>query len=560
MPIDRKPPYGTPLKKDWHTQGLVGFWGMQEGGGLIVHDLSGYNNHGTMIGMDNPSSATSGWTAGRTGKGLRFDGVNDYVSAGDVLDMGTSNFTIRAWIKTSTTGKYIVGKRYNVAGADGYDFRVQNGFLQSEFGGDSASTYQTPQGIRTIVDNNWHSAVVTFTRTGLMQQYVDGVADGSVDISAESGFNMQNSLKLVIGASHDALIGYFNGLIDDVRIYNRALSAGEVWESYIRPYDIWEDRRNTRYFVLWWNKYADTLQDSLTVADSRSNQANIAKSDSLYLADVFSKQVSITKNDSLNLADTISKQANVFKNDALSLADSVTRQANIVKGDNVQLTDTFGKQVDIVKNDQLYLADTVSKQANITKSDSLHIEEVFGKQASIVKNDQLYLVDAFGKQISITKDDTLNLSDAFSKEINIFNSDIINLAETFIKQLNIVNSDSLTITDIFIKHLDVNFSDNISFTEGLSTQGVYFDLLSDYINLSDTTQKTVHISRTEDVGFADSAENALDAVLSDNIHISDQMSAEGDTELNDSVVFADSHSDIVLRDREVHIRLHIKRV
>jgi len=557
MPIDRKPPYGTPLKKDWHTQGLVGFWGMQEGGGLIVHDLSGYNNHGTMIGMDNPSSATSGWTAGRTGKGLSFDGVNDYVEVGNISESTT--YTLSAWFNTSSVSPDdLIGHRIITIFRSGQTSTKIALFMRNNKASIQYYTTSAASLSDTVNSNNglWHSLIATYDGV-ILKLYVDGILKNSATITLTS--NVSDSSD-IIGRGITASPGYFNGLIDDIRIYNRALTAGEVWESYIRPYDIWEDRRNTRYFVLWWNKYADTLQDSLTVADSRSKQANIAKSDSLYLADVFSKQVSITKNDSLNLADTISKQANVFKNDALSLADSVTRQANIVKGDNVQLTDTFGKQVDIVKNDQLYLADTVSKQANITKSDSLHIEEVFGKQASIVKNDQLYLVDAFGKQVDIVKSDILYLSDAFSKEINIFNSDIINLAETFIKQLNIVNSDSLTITDIFIKHLDVNFSDNISFTEGLSTQGVYFDLLLDYINLSDTTQKTVHISRTEDVGFADSAENALDAVLSDNIHISDQMSTEGDTELNDSVVFADSHSDIVLRDREVHIRLHIKRV
>jgi hypothetical protein len=155
------------------------------------------------------------------------------------------------------------------------------------------------------------------------------------------------------------------------------------------------------------------------------------------------------------------------------------------------------------------------------------------------------------------------LADSRSKEISIVNNDIISLAETFIKQLNIVKSDSLEITDIFIEHIDANLEDNIAFTDDFTAQEnrVYFELLSDYIQLLDTTQKTVHISRNEDVGFADSINPGFGFTLSDNIHISDQI-IQGNINVgkNDSVVFSDSHSDTILRDREVHIRLHIKKI
>jgi hypothetical protein len=434
MPIDKKPPYGTPLKKDWHTQGLVGFWGMQEGGGQIVHDLSGKNNDGKMTNMDNPSSATSGWA----GQGLRFDGVNDYVNVPhNANQLLTTGGTISVWINPagygegnngvfvhkSTTGQLSVdGYLFRINGNKGVTASINNGTLRA-----SANN--------VIVLNTWQHLVATWDSTGLVTIYKNGVVTGTPGISAvPTGITATTSLAIGSDLTTDIT---FNGKLDDVRIYNRNLSAMEVWETFIRPNNIYESRRNTRYFAPWWSIYTDTLQDSLTIADSRSKQASIAKSD------------------------------------------------------------------------------------------------------------------------------TLHLADSRSKEISIVNNDIISLAETFIKQLNIVKSDSLEITDIFIEHIDANLEDNIAFTDDFTAQEnrVYFELLSDYIQLLDTTQKTVHISRNEDVGFADSINPGFGFTLSDNIHISDQI-IQGNINVgkNDSVVFSDSHSDTILRDREVHIRLHIKKI
>jgi len=88
--------------------GLVGHWTF-DGADMInnVADASGQGNHGSLKGQTATSSVR-----GKIGQGLEFDGLDDYVNMGDVLDVGTGDFTASAWIRTSSTtpNQYIVEK------------------------------------------------------------------------------------------------------------------------------------------------------------------------------------------------------------------------------------------------------------------------------------------------------------------------------------------------------------------------------------------------------------------------------------------------------------------
>ena len=103
-----QPPLGAvPNKSHNLSKGLVGHWLMNEGGGIRAHDVSGFNNHGTLT--NGPS-----WKQGRkSGSSLSFDGANDYVNYGDVTFLdGLSSWAIAAWFRIpDTAGQYaLIGK------------------------------------------------------------------------------------------------------------------------------------------------------------------------------------------------------------------------------------------------------------------------------------------------------------------------------------------------------------------------------------------------------------------------------------------------------------------
>jgi len=76
--------------------GLVGSWNFNEGGGNKANDGSGNNNDGTLL----PAGSEPIWANGKFGKGLQFDGDNDYVDAGNGASLDIQNaITISAWVK-----------------------------------------------------------------------------------------------------------------------------------------------------------------------------------------------------------------------------------------------------------------------------------------------------------------------------------------------------------------------------------------------------------------------------------------------------------------------------
>ncbi|MBK8576260.1 MAG: VCBS repeat-containing protein, partial [Elusimicrobia bacterium] len=214
------------------TSGLAGYWNLDENAGTSAFDLSGNASTGTLT--NGPT-----WGTGKSGSGIVFDGNNDYVTMGDpasgILDPSGS-FTLSVWVKTTQSlsgGNYaaIAGKGF-LASAIGHGL-----FLSGDYS--SRPVYQTRYNLTaphvvhgsSISDGNWH--LLTGVRdhpTSTTYFYVDGQISGS-SVTALSGYSSNNSFGL--GRRHDGSWGYsYNGTIDDVRFYTRALSAGEVARLY----------------------------------------------------------------------------------------------------------------------------------------------------------------------------------------------------------------------------------------------------------------------------------------------------------------------------------------
>jgi len=204
--------------------GVVAYWKFDEGSGPTVYDNSGNSNGGTIYGAS--------WVNGISGKALSFDGVNDYVDvtiSNPVLPLGDNSHTIEAWIKPvqndGSRGVLYYGNIYGGAysGAVRWlysDWDGDKGVSCGYYGGEVA-TYNFP----TL--NSWTHLAWTYDGT-TNKLYVNGNLCGTSTFTA----NTQSSTKLRIGRAINGSIQYFNGIIDEVKIYNRVMSASEVLANY----------------------------------------------------------------------------------------------------------------------------------------------------------------------------------------------------------------------------------------------------------------------------------------------------------------------------------------
>ncbi|MHC4544246.1 MAG: lamin tail domain-containing protein, partial [Planctomycetota bacterium] len=193
-------------------KGLVSHWKFDDGSGDTAIDSAGTNN-GTLNG--DPT-----WTGGRIDGALSFDGNSDYVEVNDVIvPLAGDNFTAQAWIRLSeSAGTWnpvlLQHDPYN----KGYHFYVASS-RPSFFIEDSSSVQAVSP--ETINTDQWYHVAATNDGSTL-KLYVDGRLKDSTSSTGLTGVN------------HNAYIGgepnttlYYTGLIDDVRIYDRAVSESE---------------------------------------------------------------------------------------------------------------------------------------------------------------------------------------------------------------------------------------------------------------------------------------------------------------------------------------------
>jgi len=204
----------------------VGIWRFEEGEGIDIHDESGYGNHGTFHGNPTPvfpDGVYSGTTA------LQFDGVDDYVDCGndESLDI-TDEITVSAWVKQSGSNNgYIVIK--NTA-----DDSKRLYSIYSKGDSDKVYFFYYDGAAKLIAwncildDNTWHHVAITVSEL-TATLYADGVSQGDKTLSG--AFQGDATAKVKIGKREPDNL-YFNGAIDEVRIYNRALSAAEIRNHY----------------------------------------------------------------------------------------------------------------------------------------------------------------------------------------------------------------------------------------------------------------------------------------------------------------------------------------
>lgn len=238
--------------------GLLGYWIMNEGGGIRVDDISG-TGHSMTMGTNTGSQIfttggdTAKWVGSPFGGCLKFDGVDDCIKNLLTDWYQGSRMTLSVWINSNDFSqlKTVVDHRARSGGPGGQAeqfslFTNSTGNIRWMFSTDNGNSLNVDNvGATTMVTGKWYHIVGTYD--GINSKcYLNGRLDGTVAASGDLGANVTNA-GLLIGADGETAGRYFNGSIDEVRMYNRALSNEEVWLLYSSPH------ADFPYFTKYWS-------------------------------------------------------------------------------------------------------------------------------------------------------------------------------------------------------------------------------------------------------------------------------------------------------------------
>jgi Concanavalin A-like lectin/glucanases superfamily len=210
--------------------GLIGHWRLDEGMGTQARDSSGSNNHGTLRGLQNGA-----WMPGKNGTGLEIpsaSGSGVFVP-GQGIDGLRSTFTIAAWtFRTSHREGYatVLSRRHGNGGSEHYLMAFQDGNLKG-----LVNTYQ-PDGTEAMLASTQQAPLYTWVHVALshdgatLRLYQDGNMVASVPYAQPL---MSDGTPLCLGCNQNGPGDSANdetlaGRLDEVLLYNRALSAAEI--------------------------------------------------------------------------------------------------------------------------------------------------------------------------------------------------------------------------------------------------------------------------------------------------------------------------------------------
>lgn len=209
-----------------YRQEPLAYWTFNENGGVSVADASGGGYSGQLVNMDQTA-----WQTGKQCGGLFFDGTDDYVAIPGFKGVGKGfSRTCTAWIKTARAGGEIIAWGTPLTGQK-WIVRVDlGGTLRAEVWGGYV------YGTKMINDGQWHHIAVTLENDGTPNisealLYVDGLPD-TRGVVAACAIDTSDAQDLAIGSYQLATAWFHYGMMDEIRVYGRVLSAAEILEVY----------------------------------------------------------------------------------------------------------------------------------------------------------------------------------------------------------------------------------------------------------------------------------------------------------------------------------------
>lgn len=225
---------GAVTRRPPNNLGLVGYWSMNDGAGTVAGDFSGNRNDGTLTNMASPATSTSGWGSGKFGKSLNFDGTDDYVYGVDSSVMvGATAATVSAWMYLPSTP----GSAASIIRKDGEftPFQVRNAgpacpLTRICFIVWGPSLSDSGVDLTYLPTGRWFQITTTWTSGGTPKLYIDGVFASNYSTSITG--TITNSVNPLVFGATESGTEPFTGKLDEIRMYNRALSEPEVWSLY----------------------------------------------------------------------------------------------------------------------------------------------------------------------------------------------------------------------------------------------------------------------------------------------------------------------------------------
>ncbi|NOQ38574.1 hypothetical protein GQ472_06840, partial [archaeon] len=254
---------------DWNNS-LVGWWRFNNESGennTFFRDWSTYGNNAT-------NGSSPAYVTGKFGDAMQFDGVDDYVNISDTSSLDiTDAITISAWIKRGETVRCAVVAKYSTDDKRSYYFDVNDTYIALFLGSSDGTTYNYSYANGTIIEaNKWYHIVGTWDKNGdqLIHLFVNGIEESYSTQALKTDSININDNDVWIGNRQETT-RYFNGTIDEVRIWNRALSPEEINASYNAGlYRLETNYTNLNDGTYNYTAYAQDLAGNLNNTETRT--------------------------------------------------------------------------------------------------------------------------------------------------------------------------------------------------------------------------------------------------------------------------------------------------
>jgi len=216
------------------SDGLVLYYAFDEGSGDTVKDLSGNNNDGTIHG--------AGWADGKFDDALEFNGKDTYVDTGESESLQVKKeITLAAWINMAVlpsqmdNNSRIIARENSGAGAPWASYALTvncglTGFLGFDICADVDYVY--PKQTTPLEIGVWYHVAGVYDGSKC-DIYLDGEVEGSLPQTGD--LVMNPDINTMVGADVNRNIQFYEGVIDEVVIYNRVLSPEEIKTLTERP-------------------------------------------------------------------------------------------------------------------------------------------------------------------------------------------------------------------------------------------------------------------------------------------------------------------------------------
>ena len=220
---------------------LVAVWLFDENQGLEAEDASGNGHTGDIKGAK--------WVQGKIGMGLEFNGDGNIVETPHHADFDLTEYTISAWIKTEPTGLWqtVIGKEPAAGNPRNYGVFVAGNTKLLGVNYTTAGAWKTAFSKTVAADNKWHHVAATFDGE-FLRAYFDGVMEGETRTEIPPDHNTE---PVRIGRWGNPRGDYWSGVLDEVAMFNQALTEEEIQDITMNMRDALAVEASGKLTVTW---------------------------------------------------------------------------------------------------------------------------------------------------------------------------------------------------------------------------------------------------------------------------------------------------------------------